>query len=273
MRPQNWIKNLLIFIPIFFANHIFETDRLLNSTIYFLIFCLTASSIYLLNDICDLKNDKLHESKKHRALASGKISVLEAVFLFFLLLGSAFILYFQSYQNYEAFYVLLVYIFLNLAYSLYLKHIGVLDIITVSSFYLLRVIGGGIISESIASNWLILSVIFISLFIITAKRKSELNYQTEKRKVLEHYSDSYLNNLQNITLGLALITYSLYTAQTAYSNLAIYSIFFALAGTFRYLAIVEKTGKGENPETLIYKDKFIFVTIVLWVIYMYFIIY
>src|ERR1035437_2220667 len=163
LRPYSWIKNLFIFVPLFFARDFFIYAKLSTVILAFIVFCITASSVYILNDIFDIEQDRKHSNKKNRPLASGAVSVKSAIIMFFcLLIIDAFIVYFYIPQ---IFLLIGLYFLLNILYSKYLKHIAVVDILLVSSFYFIRIIIGGIAAQVPVSHWLLLCMIFISIFL------------------------------------------------------------------------------------------------------------
>ncbi len=270
LRLNHWVKNLIVFAPVFFAGKIFTAEKVLPSIYTFIAFCLASSAVYIFNDILDKNHDSKHKYKKIRPIAAGKIKVAQAAFLAAILILSAGILIYFKTQ--EIFWVLAAYIFLNIIYSIYLKHIVVFDILLVSAFYILRVAAGGIASATLVSNWLILCTIFISLFMIVGKRKAEF-YNENRRKVLNEYNENFLDHLLTISLSLSIVSYSLYTILGSKNDMVVYSIFIILLGTFRYLYLVYSSEKSESPEKLIFSDKVILSSIMLWIGYMYFIFY
>ena len=268
IRLNHWIKNILVFTPLFFAQEIF-TYKFIDALYSFLVFCFAASSVYIINDIFDIEYDKKHPTKKDRPLASGKISIHKALFvLSFLLILSGVILYFFIPQ---LVFVIFSYLVLNILYSAYLKHIIIIDILLISFLYLIRIIAGGVATYIYISDWLILCTIFISLFIIVGKRKSELSH-INKRKVLNFYSVEILNVFLAITASLSILSYSLYTVLVVRS-IAVYSIFFVLMGIFRYIFLIYSSRSSEYPEKVIFSDRIIFWNIILWTLFMYFIFY
>lgn len=271
LRPYSWIKNFFVFVPIFFAHELFSVIKLIPVLYTFLIFCLTASSVYIINDIADRERDKNHSSKKHRPLPSGKVSLREAgIMLILLIITSAFLIY---YLVPEIAPLIFTYFVLNLFYSLYLKHIAIVDILLVSSFYLLRIEAGGQAAQVPISAWLILCTIFLALFLIVGKRKAEIVSLDSKREVLSVYTHNFLEALLIISVTSSIISYSLYTVLVLNSPHAVYSIFFVLLGVFRYMFLTYTTNQGEYPEKAIWDDKIVLLSILGWVVFMYYIFY
>lgn len=271
LRPLQWIKNFFIFIPLIFAGEIFNTEKLQTTLITALVFCLVASSMYILNDILDQKQDRLHPTKKNRPIASDKISSKKAIiFLGTLIIVSSIIILQRIPSTLP---LLLLYVVLNIAYSTFLKHIAILDILLISSFYLIRVLVGGTATNTFISSWLILSVIFLTLFIIIGKRLAEKNHENP-RKVLKDYSSQLLKQLLTISGSLTIVTYGIYSILGTKSQSAVYSIFPVLLGLFRYLQLIYTNHKDtENPESLLFKDPIILISVLTWLGFMGYIFY
>lgn len=274
LRINHWIKNFLIFTPLFFVQEIFVDDKFLSAVFAFFAFCLAASTVYIFNDINDIRVDKMHPVKKNRPLASGLISISNAwilcTVLFFSSLGISYFLIPQA-LVWISFYLLL-----NIAYTIWLKKMVIFDILTVASFYLIRVLVGGMATDVVISSWLILCVFFASLLVVIGKRLGEFS-QENKRGVLSQYSQEYLGQLLYISAGLTLVTYGIYTILGfhigQYPQLVIYSNIIVVLGIFRYLYLVDMKHEIEFPEKIIMKDKTLFLCLLAWVAYMFFIIY
>ena len=270
IRPYSWIKNTLIFIPLFFAKQLFFVGKLETVFVSFILFCLVASCVYIINDLIDIKQDRLHPTKRNRPLASNKITRKNALLLLAsLLVLSIFLLF---YVNKYVAIVMGIYFTLNLIYSSYLKHTVIIDILLVVGFYLARVIVGGIAAQVVISNWLIPCIMFIALFLIAGKRRAEMS-QEFKRKVLEYYSIELLNSIVIISAALILVYYSLYTVLVLTSPVAVYSIFFVLIALLRYLMLIYTTNKVEYPERALFTDYWIVFSIIGWIVSMFYILY
>ncbi|MFZ2038570.1 MAG: UbiA prenyltransferase family protein [Minisyncoccia bacterium] len=270
LRPNSWIKNFFIFVPLFFAKDIFNFDKLTDVGISFVAFSMIASSVYILNDIVDREHDRQHIKKMHRPIASEKVSVKIGLIVLITLIISSFALSYIFVPKIIA--LLLIYFILNIAYSFYLKNIAIVDVIVISLFYLIRLLIGGFSSGEVISEWLILCTIFISLFLIIGKRTAEFNQETT-RKVLSNYTLEFLHGFLFISAALSIISYSLYIVLILKTDLAIYSIFFVILGIMRYCYIVLTSHKSEYPEQVIVSDKVILISGVLWTISMYVIFY
>ena len=195
MRINHYLKNILIFFPAFFGGLIFENNFIVKLLIMFISFSLISSIVYIINDIKDKENDKIHPIKKNRPLASGEVKVSEAIVLaLFLLLITIVLLYkFNLLFNYGTL-LLLLYFILNIGYSFGLKNIPLLDIVILVSGFVIRVLYGGILLNIPLSNWLILTVLTISFYLSLGKRRNEIEKNGSKsREVLKYYNKDFLD--------------------------------------------------------------------------------
>ncbi len=299
LRPRQWIKNLAIFAALLFNNQLFDLVMIQKIVEGFIVFCIISSSIYIINDIFDIENDRKHPFKKYRPLASNKISIPNAIMLASVLSISAII---ASLLISPAFFVVtVVYFVLNLAYSAYLKHIEIIDILTLSAGYILRVFAGEIISSSHISGWLFLTVICLSLFLAIGKRRSELtllshqpNPQVKTRKTLSHYSAQLLDIYITIFATSTFISYALFTflenpkgmqftfglipadllgtlLQRKWLMITIIPVAY---GLMRYLQRIYEKQEGESPERVLFSDRPLLTAVLIWaflvIILMYF---
>lgn len=270
LRPQQWIKNLLIFVPLFFAGGIFINAKIWSAVFAFLAFSLLASSVYVFNDIVDKDNDAKHPVKKNRPIANNQVSVAVAGILIVFLLFSGFSLILFTVP--QIFWLALIYLILNILYSFYLKHVPIVDIILIAGFYLLRVEIGGLATATPLSRWLILCVIFSSLLLVIGKRSAEFKHEN-KRAVLFYYNENLLNQLLSISACLTIVSYGLYSVLGISSQFAVYSVFLVLLGIGRYLLLVFSSPEVEYPEKIVFKDKIIFLSFIGWIIFMFLIFY
>ena len=194
MRVKHYIKNFLIFLPLFFSNNLLNFIKLKNCIWAFIVFSLACSIIYIFNDIKDIEKDKLHPKKKERPLASGKVSIKEAIILIvllvFLVIGGMFYLKASIYSIL----LVIVYIILNIGYSICFKNIPLLDIVVLVSGFLIRVLYGASIINVVVSNWLYLTIMALSFYLVLGKRRNEI-MMTDKntRKVLKYYNKDFLD--------------------------------------------------------------------------------
>ena len=270
MRPQQWVKNGLLFIALVFDAQLFHRPALLRTLAAFGLFCLLSSLVYILNDLGDLEADRNHPKKRLRPLPSGALSVrtaqVAAVVLAAFTFGLAFLL------SWKYALIALAYFFLNLAYTRWLKHIPVLDVMVLAAFYVLRV-GAGVVVIVVSrfSPWLYVFTTFMALFLGIAKRRAELALLADgantHRKVLEGYSLPLLDQLTTIVTSGAIITYSLYTfwAPGLPENHAMMlTIPFVIFGVFRYLYLVQVEQCGGAPEEVLFSDRPLQVDVLAW---------
>lgn len=277
LRPHNWIKNFFVFVPLFFAHDLFSPDQLIAAAYAFLAFCAAASCVYTINDIADREHDAKHPRKRHRPIASGAISIpagwatAAALFIVSCLITYAAVPSIAP--------VIAVYFIGNLAYSFYLKKVPIVDLLSVSAFYVLRVSAGALAVSVPISGWLFIATIFVALFLVTAKRRAELVHQisdaggSNTRAVLNRYTPEFLNAMMLMSVVMMLVVYSIYTVTVLDSHRAIYAMFFVLLGTFRYLYLSYGSARAEQPERLIFSDFWIFASAVCWIFFMYLILY
>jgi len=270
MRPRQWIKNGLLFIPLIFDKQLTNWPALARVVMGFVLFCILSSLVYIINDLMDFEADRNHPLKRLRPIASGRLKVstarLAAVVLALVFFVSAIWL------SPEFALIGLVYLALNLAYSAWLKHTPILDVMILASFYVLRV-GAGVVLINVHqfSPWLYLFTTFLALFLGIGKRRAELYLLADEanshRKSLEGYSLSLLDQLSLIVSSSAVITYSLYTfsALNLPANHAMMlTIPFVIYGIFRYLYLVHMEQWGGEPEEVLFKDRPLQASILLW---------
>lgn len=270
MRPRQWLKNGFLFAGPFFDRQLLEPQVFLRALAGFILFSLLSSAMYLFNDLIDLEADRQHPVKRRRPLASGElpIKVAQPVAVGLLLISS--ILSFQLSEEFAS--IAAVYFFVNVLYSRWFKHVVLLDVLVLASFYVLRVGAGvALITVGTFSPWLYVFTTFLALFLGVGKRRAELNLLAEgantHRKVLEGYTLPLLDQLSTIVSTLTIATYSLYTFSAA--NLPanhgmMLTIPFVMYGIFRYLYLVQVEHSGGAPEEVLLTDRPLQVTLVLW---------
>lgn len=270
LRVKQWIKNLLLFAALVFTGNILNLPLFLKVLTGFFLFCFAASSLYIINDLKDIKEDRLHPLKKNRPIASGAIDSAFAVtlagLLFIISLTGAFFL------NFNFFIVLLSYIVMTMLYTYYLKHIVILDVLEVAAGFVLRPVAGAFIIEAVISPWLLVCTTLLALFVILSKRRHELltlNDASKHRKTLAEYSPQLLDEMISIVTSSTLIAYCLYTFSPSTASNRHYMMFtipFVLYGIFRYLYLMHKKNLGGAPELIFLKDIPMIIDICLWVI-------
>lgn len=282
LRVEQWVKNTFIFVPLFFSGNIFNKELLMMSIFAFVVFSLVASSIYIINDYMDIEADKKHPKKKHRPLASGAISKGMAKILFGGLLGSAMAIILLGYYSFginfetgiEKFgLIILAYFLMNIAYTFKLKHIAIVDITIIALGFVMRVISGGYATGIIISQWAILLTFVLALVLAIGKRRGELiNAQLtgKTRKALDGYNIQFADIALSISCTLAVVCYLMFTLspeiQEKFHDRVFYTVIFVLFAFLRYLQQTLVYNKTESPTEIVYKDRYIQITLVLWIV-------
>ncbi|AVP53751.1 decaprenyl-phosphate phosphoribosyltransferase [Clostridium tetani] len=274
LRPKQWIKNGFVFAALMFSGKFMNLGLLQKNIYAFVLFCLTSSTVYVLNDIVDLEKDKLHPDKKKRPLPSGMISKKNAIILDIILIITVVSC---SYNNIKVFAILLGYLIMNILYSFKLKNIVIIDVMIITLGFVMRVEAGSFATGVVISPWLLLCTMLLSLFLAINKRKSELitleGKSGKHRKILEEYSVEFLDSMLTLVTPSILIAYCLYTFSSVQSKNMMFTIPFVLYGLFRYQYLMLKKNIGGKPEDIFTKDIPFLINIVLWIISVFIIIY
>ncbi len=265
MRPKQWVKNLFVFAPLLFVKAFTDIDKVTLAGFAFALFSLAGSAIYLINDCLDKKSDEAHPTKKHRPIASGRLSPRIAL-AFAALLGAgslwgSFILD----RNFG--YVLSGYILLNVLYSLRLKHLIVLDVFSIALGFVLRVVGGAVVIKVPVSVWILACTFFLALFLAVNKRKSELGLKEgETRSVLKSYTPEALHYMTMVSLSATVITYVFYTFSSEHSRLLMLTIPVVLYGLFYYTAVLSREAPGGgDPTAIVLRERPLQIAVVIWI--------
>ena len=266
MRPKQWVKNGFLFAALLFSGNLFNIDLFVLCVIGCILFSLTASCVYIINDIGDREKDRKHPKKCRRPLASGAVSVPQAVVLLAILLAVSFGA--SVMLNIWFAVVLLVYFVFNIFYSYILKHIAIVDVISVSVSYVLRVVAGAVIISCPLSPWILVCTFALALLIAIQKRRGELvsvtEGKSEGRRVLSYYSLDLLRDM-GVCMGAVTITaYCLYTFQADVSAYMVLTVPFVIFGLLRYMLLAGTSGIGETPEEIVIRDKPMLVDMVFW---------
>lgn len=280
IRPKQWIKNLFVFAPILFAGRLLDIPLLLQNILAFIAFCGVSSSVYVLNDIIDVESDRAHKKKRYRPVATGDVSIKQAKILFIVLLIITALISLKLSNLFIL--TIIAYLVNNLLYSFKIKNIVLLDVFSISAGFILRVIGGAVAINVGISSWMIITTIFISLFLGISKRRAELSGPQEnlekQRKVLSDYDIVFVDQLNTVAATGTIISYALYTVsekaiQSFHSDKLIYTTPFVIYGIFRYLYLLHQKNLGESPTQIVTKDIPIIINCILWVIFCALIIY
>lgn len=274
MRPHQWVKNLFIFAPLLFGMKLTDLGAIGNSLIAFAVFSLLASALYIFNDWIDAEEDRSHPEKCDRPISSGQLPVSIALFAAVVLASAAFGL--SAIIGLNFFLISALYVILTVSYCLALKRMIVLDAMTISAGFVIRIVGGAIAVSVLPSHWLVMCAFLLALFLTFTKRRQELltleSHAGEHRKVLEEYSVSYLGQINNILIGASIVCYALYTVapetiEKFQTENLIYGTVFVIYGMFRYMILIQNPSNGGNPSKTLMHDKPLLLTVTGWVLY------
>ena len=267
LRINQWYKNLVVFLAIFFSGNLFNLSFVYLTVLAFISLCLISSAGYIINDWVDLKKDRLHPEKKLRPLVSGKISKSTASILIIILLVAGFGL--GGYLRIYFVYIVTGLFILTQIYTFFLKKIIFADTLTIATLFVIRAVSGAVVINVIVSPWLILCPFFLALFLTFGKRHADLLLMKDNaagtRKVLKEYNSSLTNSLMIISTTLLIISYALYSFLSEHQNL-LYSLPFALFVIFRFYYLINSGSIIARSAEKVVKDKAMMVGIILWVL-------
>ncbi len=264
MRIKHWIKNVIVMIPPLFGKVVFEQAVMIQLVLGFFVFSLASSAVYVLNDLCDIENDRNHPTKCSRPLASGAVSKTEGMILFVLCVAGALVINWFAAGLSVCYLIPVLYVLLNIMYSKSWKHKPVIDIVVLVSGYVLRLEYGSIITGVRVSNWLYLTLIALALFMAFGKRHNEKKACGDStRAVLEQYSLPFLRSNMYMYLGAFIIFYSLWSIDSGASSNMVITAPLVMIMTMRYTYDIENNDEG-NPVDVILGDLFL---ILLGVVY------
>ena len=273
IRPHQYIKNLFIFLPLFFALKITDTSLLLNAIIAFIAFSLTASAIYTLNDYHDIEEDRQHPKKKDRPLASGAISKSQAITIMSVLFISGFTL--MASLSLKAAGILTAYVVMNIAYSFYLKHVAILDVVIIAIGFVLRLFIGSAVTDIPLSMWIVIMTFLLALFMALAKRRDDvliyLDTGKKMRKVIDGYNLQFLDTAMAIMASVVIVAYTIYTTSPEVvarvnSEYLYLTALFVILGIMRYLQVAFVLKDSGSPTKIVLKDRFMQLTLIGWVL-------
>ncbi|WP_300669984.1 UbiA prenyltransferase family protein [Soonwooa sp.] len=278
IRVEQWVKNLFVFLPLFFSGNITNVDLFVKSVFAFIVFSFTASSIYIINDYMDIESDKKHPEKKNRPLASGVISKATAITIFCgLIITNVLLIVFGSQYFHEDLtrFTLIIggYFVMNLLYTFKLKHVAIIDVSIIAVGFVLRVLAGGYVTGLKISQWAILLTFVLAMVLAVGKRRGELiNAQVSgrTRKALDGYNIQFADIALCICVTLAIVCYLMFTlspeVQHRFHERVFYTVFFVIFAFLRYLQQTLVYNKTESPTKIVYKDHYIQVTLVMWLL-------
>ena len=271
MRPQQYVKNLFILLPLFFAGKFFQVELLIQAIVAAIAFSFLSSSVYVMNDYFDIEQDKLHPSKKYRPLASGAVFQRSAWLLTICLVLIAFVT--VGYLDSSLLIIFSGYWLMNLAYSFKLKHIPIIDIHIIAIGFVLRLLIGALVTGVDLSMWIVIMTFLLSLFIALAKRRDDvliyLQSNQKMRPVIAGYSLPFIDNCMMIMAAVVTVSYLQYTTSTQVierlgASYLYASSVFVILGIMRYLQIALVEQKSGSPTQIILKDRFIQFVLLGW---------
>jgi len=266
LRPKDWVKNVVVFVALVFSSKFLDFTSVSQSFIAFLLFCIMSSSTYILNDLADLEEDRKNPKKAKRPLASGLVSPMQALcaalcltvvglgvsFWLDKLLGAVLSLYWVS----------------NLFYSFGLKRVVIMDVMLIALGFVLRAIGGAVVIHVDISPWLVITTMFLALFLALSKRKAELIQLKEEagqaRPVLRGYTKALLDSLILVVITSTIVSYTLYSFHSPHSPHMLWTVPFVIYGLFRYMYLTEVKGLGEQLTEVLLKDRPLVIAGLLW---------
>jgi len=280
LRTKDWAKNLFLLLPLFFSGQLFNWEKYPSLLVGIIAFSCIASSIYIINDYRDIEDDRKHYEKKSRPLASGAVTKTAALIIcaFLILAGFGLALLIRD----KLVFVIGIYFLLNLGYSFGLKNVAILDIIILSAGFVLRVKAGAVIIYVGLSEWLTIMVFLLALFMAIGKRRDDvllkLNSGMDVRKSVKGYNLELLNVLTVLVCTVIVVSYFMYTMSPEIQRRMgtyrlYYTCLFVLAGIMRYLQIIFVQAASGSPTKVLYRDRFIQASLILWIISFYLILY
>ena len=280
LRPSQWTKNLIIFGALGLGQRLFDANALVRSIAAFVIFCLLSGVVYLLNDVVDREADRLHPIKRYRPIASGEVPIGAALSLAAVLGAGALAAAFWLRPLFGV--MALSYVALLALYSGPLKHLVIIDVLTIAIGFVLRAVAGAVVIDVAVSPWLYVLTILLALFLVLSKRRHELvllaDQATGHRRILEEYSPYLLDQMIAVVTASTLVAYAIYTVSPEtiakfQTNLLGLTLPFPLYGIFRYLYLVHQKEGGGNPSDMLLSDRPLLLCVALWAVAVALIIY
>jgi 4-hydroxybenzoate polyprenyltransferase len=272
LRPQQWIKNAFLIAPLIFSKHLFNGAYLTTTLLALIVFSLVSSSVYIINDIADREADRQHPVKKNRPIASGVLSIPEAIVVLVFVL--ALIVFAGRNLNHAFQLTAILYFLINLGYSFGLKKVILVDVFVIASGFMLRVLAGAFAIAVLISPWLVLCTLFVSVFLAISKRRGELLLTSHTdgysgRTVLHEYDLPLVDQLMTIAAAGMAISYALYTVADRTVTIfgtdnLIFTTVFVLFGIFRYLFLVRKKEMDDNPAHVLITDVAMVLNVAAW---------
>lgn len=279
LRPQQWVKNLFVFLPLFFDRHLFDVEYLLPCVLVFFAFCFAASGIYCLNDIIDVEADRKHPEKCKRPIASGAVSQQAGYIIMVIcfIISLALLAFIHRPDGRSGLLYLVVggYVVMNIAYSLKLKQLAIIDVFIIAIGFVLRVLAGGMATGIFLSHWIVLLTFLLTLFLAFAKRRDDV-VALEKsgvamRQSVNRYNLPFMNLAISIIASITMVCYIMYSVSPRvverFNSPYVYlTSLFVLAGIIRYLQITVVDMQSGSPTKVLLKDRFIQGCVICWLV-------
>lgn len=276
-RPHQYVKNAFIWFPLFFGLKLSDPHAVLNVFWAFVSFSFVASAVYVLNDIQDINEDREHPQKRNRPLASGALSISDAVVFSICLFAASFCVSLVSLPK-QFILIIFIYLLLNIFYSFYLKHIAIVDVVCIALGFVLRVIAGGIVSAVPVSHWIIITTFLLAIFLALGKRRDDLLNSCNARKCLKGYTLEFVSLSMVIMTSVVIVAYLLYcvspeVVQKYGTHDLYFTAFWVIVGLLRYLQITIIEGRSGSPTLIVLQDYFLCAVMVGWILTFYWLIY
>lgn len=279
-RPNQYVKNGFVWFPLFFGHKLLDSQALWNTWWAFLAFCLAASSVYILNDLKDVEEDRRHPVKKYRPLASGLLRPAQAVVFMILLLVISLVIIVTLLPP-EFLFIVGAYLLLNILYTFFLKHLAIIDIVCIGIGFVLRIFAGGLAADIRVSHWIVLMTFLLALFLALSKRRDDLLLEAcghNPRKCLNGYNLEFVSSSMVIMASVVIMAYILYTVSPEIivkhgTNQLYLTSVWVIIGLLRYLQITLVEQRSGSPTLILLKDSFLLAVIILWILTFYLMLY
>ena len=272
LRPDQWVKNLLVFAALIFSKHLFVMDSLVRALLAFASFCLVASASYLMNDVHDAESDRLHPSKRLRPIAARHVARMTALLVAALLMTCGVGIALALGPRFAL--TIVAYAVLQVAYSFLLKDVVIVDVMAIATGFVLRAVGGGVVIDVDVSPWLIICTFLLALFLGFSKRRHEVQLlegdAVAHRRSLREYSPYFLDQMISVVTASTVLAYAIYSVspevrEKLHTNSLYLTVPFVLYGIFRYLYLVHRREGGGNPTRELLTDRPLWVNVVCWI--------
>ena len=282
VRPYQWVKNIFVFMPLFFGGKLTDMEQVQDSIVMFIAFCLAASSIYCFNDIIDVEADRNHYAKRNRPIASGAVSIKQAYVVMFALIAVSIAILWFLLSDVNALMIVAFYWLLQVAYCAILKRQAIIDVTILAFGFVLRIIAGGIAADVTVSKWLVLMTFLLTLFLGFAKRRDDVLLYNKDGKSPRYntrrYNLTFLNQALTICGSVMLVCYIMYTVSpevmAKFGSHYIYlTSIYVLLGLLRYIQLTVVDEKSGDPTKMLLHDRFIRLDVLAWLLTFLFLIY